>query len=138
MYAASRAATAALLRRPVLRRIPLWRALSAGTSPVDAAAAPAAAAPAVEPVAITGQGACGAWRAARAAGGGRTSRGPAASASCAAERHVFQAETKQLLDIVTHALYTDKHIFIRCVRGPPGACARPHPLLASALARAAS
>jgi TNF receptor-associated protein 1 len=29
------------------------------------------------------------------------------------EKHTFQAETKQLLNIVTHSLYTDKHIFVR-------------------------
>jgi phosphatidylserine/phosphatidylglycerophosphate/cardiolipin synthase-like enzyme len=33
----------------------------------------------------------------------------------AAEKHTFQAETKQLLNIVANALYTDKHVFIRCV-----------------------
>jgi hypothetical protein len=27
--------------------------------------------------------------------------------------HTFQAETKQLLNIVTNSLYTDKHVFIR-------------------------
>lgn len=31
----------------------------------------------------------------------------------APEKHVFQAETRQLLDIVIHSLYTDKEIFIR-------------------------
>jgi len=30
-------------------------------------------------------------------------------------RHTFQAETKQLLNIVTNSLYTDKHVFIRLV-----------------------
>lgn len=30
-----------------------------------------------------------------------------------AERHEFQAEVKQVLDIVVHSLYTDKEIFIR-------------------------
>ncbi|MBK8475730.1 MAG: molecular chaperone HtpG [Opitutaceae bacterium] len=30
-----------------------------------------------------------------------------------AEKHVFQAEVKQLLDIVIHSLYTDREIFIR-------------------------
>lgn len=29
------------------------------------------------------------------------------------EAHKFQAETKQLLDIVTNSLYTDKDVFIR-------------------------
>ncbi|CDJ35010.1 heat shock protein 90, putative [Eimeria mitis] len=29
------------------------------------------------------------------------------------ERHVFQAETQKLLQIVTHSLYTDKEVFIR-------------------------
>jgi TNF receptor-associated protein 1 len=29
------------------------------------------------------------------------------------ERHTFQAETKQLLNIVANSLYTDKHVFIR-------------------------
>lgn len=33
--------------------------------------------------------------------------------SAAAESHSFQAETRQLLDIVAHALYTDRHIFVR-------------------------
>ncbi|KAL7689668.1 putative Heat shock protein Hsp90 family [Plasmopara halstedii] len=31
----------------------------------------------------------------------------------AAQRHEFQAETRQLLDIVTHSIYTDKEVFIR-------------------------
>eukprot|EP01138_Halocafeteria_seosinensis_P014065 gb/GECG01014362.1/.p1 GENE.gb/GECG01014362.1/~~gb/GECG01014362.1/.p1 ORF type:complete len:847 (+),score=134.88 gb/GECG01014362.1/:1-2541(+) len=30
-----------------------------------------------------------------------------------AEKHSFQAETKELLSIVTNALYTDRHVFIR-------------------------
>ncbi len=29
------------------------------------------------------------------------------------EKHAFQAEIAQLLDIVVHSLYTDKEIFIR-------------------------
>ena len=29
------------------------------------------------------------------------------------EKHEFQAEVKQLLDIVIHSLYTDKEIFVR-------------------------
>src|SRR6186997_1639277 len=29
------------------------------------------------------------------------------------EKHAFQAEIGQLLDIVTHSLYTDKEIFVR-------------------------
>src|SRR5882757_3778688 len=29
------------------------------------------------------------------------------------EKHAFQAEIAQLLDIVTHSLYTDKEIFVR-------------------------
>ena len=33
----------------------------------------------------------------------------------AASHHTFQAETKQLLNIVANSLYTDKHVFIRCV-----------------------
>lgn len=28
-------------------------------------------------------------------------------------RHEFQAETRQLLDIVTHSIYTDKEVFVR-------------------------
>src|SRR6476646_7817168 len=32
---------------------------------------------------------------------------------CAAEKHHFQAEIQQLLDIVIHSLYTDKEIFVR-------------------------
>ena len=31
----------------------------------------------------------------------------------APERHEFQAEVKQVLDIVVHSLYTDKEIFVR-------------------------
>lgn len=31
----------------------------------------------------------------------------------AATTHSFQAETKQLLNIVANSLYTDKHVFIR-------------------------
>ena len=44
---------------------------------------------------------------------------PAAAAEVVAEaqasQHTFQAETKQLLNIVANSLYTDKHVFIRCV-----------------------
>jgi hypothetical protein len=29
------------------------------------------------------------------------------------EFHEFQAETRQLLDIVTHSIYTDKEVFLR-------------------------
>ena len=29
------------------------------------------------------------------------------------EKHEFQAEVKQLLDIVIHSLYTNKEIFVR-------------------------
>jgi TNF receptor-associated protein 1 len=29
------------------------------------------------------------------------------------EQHEFQAETRQLLDIVTHSIYTDKEVFLR-------------------------
>ena len=29
------------------------------------------------------------------------------------EKHVFQAEIQQLLDLVVHSLYTDKDIFLR-------------------------
>ncbi len=32
---------------------------------------------------------------------------------CADEKHAFQAETRQLLNIVANSLYTDKHVFIR-------------------------
>jgi len=38
---------------------------------------------------------------------------PPPAPSSPAERHSFQAETKQLLHIVANALYTDKHVFIR-------------------------
>ena len=31
----------------------------------------------------------------------------------AGETFTFQAETRQLLDIVAHSLYTDKHVFVR-------------------------
>ena len=31
----------------------------------------------------------------------------------APEKHEFQAEVKQLLDIVIHSLYTNKEIFVR-------------------------
>eukprot|EP00164_Ancoracysta_twista_P003080 GFYU01004111.1.p1 GENE.GFYU01004111.1~~GFYU01004111.1.p1 ORF type:complete len:700 (+),score=253.42 GFYU01004111.1:79-2178(+) len=36
-----------------------------------------------------------------------------AHATGAAEKHSFQAETRELLDIVAHSLYTDKDVFIR-------------------------
>jgi molecular chaperone HtpG len=29
------------------------------------------------------------------------------------EKHAFQAEIAQLLDLVVHSLYTDKEIFVR-------------------------
>ncbi|KAG5183446.1 HSP90 domain-containing protein [Tribonema minus] len=35
------------------------------------------------------------------------------SAPKTGERHEFQAETRQLLDIVTHSIYTDKEVFLR-------------------------
>ncbi|KAJ0396936.1 hypothetical protein ATCC90586_003258 [Pythium insidiosum] len=35
------------------------------------------------------------------------------STDAKADRHEFQAETRQLLDIVTHSIYTDKEVFIR-------------------------
>jgi len=35
------------------------------------------------------------------------------STRCAAVRREFQAETRQLLDIVTHSIYTDKEVFVR-------------------------
>ena len=45
-----------------------------------------------------------------------SSSSPSSAAAAAPERHSFQAETKQLLHIVANALYTDKHVFLRCVR----------------------
>ena len=30
-----------------------------------------------------------------------------------AEKHTFQAEIQQLLDIVIHSLYTDREVFVR-------------------------
>jgi len=35
------------------------------------------------------------------------------SFSAVPERHEFQAETRKLLDIVTHSIYTDKEVFLR-------------------------
>ena len=35
------------------------------------------------------------------------------SAQPEGEMHDFQAETRQLLDIVTNSLYTDKEVFLR-------------------------
>ncbi|KAF0697722.1 Aste57867_11608 [Aphanomyces stellatus] len=35
------------------------------------------------------------------------------TADAPADRHEFQAETRQLLDIVTHSIYTDKEVFVR-------------------------
>ena len=35
------------------------------------------------------------------------------SSTPGATEHTFQAETKQLLDIVTNSLYTDKEVFLR-------------------------
>ena len=60
----------------------------------------------------------------RAARDAATTAAPPASServAGAATKHTFQAETKQLLNIVANSLYTDKHVFIRCVRetGPP-------------------
>ena len=62
-------------------------------------------------------------RNAAASGGAVDNGGSADSATAAAteravgspERLTFQAETKQLLNIVANSLYTDKHVFIRCV-----------------------
>jgi hypothetical protein len=34
------------------------------------------------------------------------------------ETHEFQAEIKQLLDIVVHSLYTEKEIFVRELGSP--------------------
>ncbi len=41
--------------------------------------------------------------------------GVGVGAGAGAEKFSFQAETKQLLNIVANSLYTDKHVFIRCV-----------------------
>ena len=55
-------------------------------------------------------------RAAREAAGGAAPPPPAAErVTGAGQKHTFQAETKQLLNIVANSLYTDKHVFIRCV-----------------------
>lgn len=35
------------------------------------------------------------------------------SSSGSGESHEFQAETRQLLDIVIHSVYTDKEVFLR-------------------------
>jgi HSP90 family molecular chaperone len=35
------------------------------------------------------------------------------NSASAGEKHQFQTETKQLLDIVANALYTDRHVFVR-------------------------
>ena len=44
-----------------------------------------------------------------------TSSGVRMSSSEASKHeHAFQAETKQLLDIVTHSLYTDKEVVFFC------------------------
>jgi HSP90 family molecular chaperone len=32
---------------------------------------------------------------------------------CKRQRHEFQAETRQLLDIVTHSIYSEKEVFLR-------------------------
>jgi HSP90 family molecular chaperone len=54
---------------------------------------------------------------AASAQGGATSAEPASAGAeartHAAERHAFQTETKQLLNIVANSLYTDKHVFVR-------------------------
>ena len=36
------------------------------------------------------------------------------------EKHPFQAEIRQLLEIVIHSLYTDKEIFVRELISNPG------------------
>ena len=42
------------------------------------------------------------------------SQAPApAESTGSAERHEFQAEVKQLLDLMVHSLYSDKDIFLR-------------------------
>ena len=42
-----------------------------------------------------------------------------------AEKHAFQAEIGQLLEIVTHSLYTDKEIFVReLISNAADACER--------------
>ena len=38
---------------------------------------------------------------------------PTKEAGAAEEKHEFQAETKELLDIVTNSIYTDKEVFLR-------------------------
>ncbi|KAA0159063.1 hypothetical protein FNF28_06000 [Cafeteria roenbergensis] len=48
-----------------------------------------------------------------AAAASSATKEPLASETGPAENHVFQTETRQLLDIVAHALYTDRHIFVR-------------------------
>ena len=41
------------------------------------------------------------------------SQAPAPESAGSAERHEFQAEVKQLLDLMVHSLYSDKDIFLR-------------------------
>lgn len=43
------------------------------------------------------------------------STGPASATASglSGEQHEFQAETRQLLDIVIHSVYTDKEVFLR-------------------------
>ena len=38
---------------------------------------------------------------------------PAPMSETTSEKHVFQAEIQQLLDLVVHSLYTDREIFLR-------------------------
>jgi len=41
------------------------------------------------------------------------------------EKHVFQAEIQQLLDIVIHSLYTDREVFVReLISNAADACER--------------
>src|SRR6476620_886116 len=43
------------------------------------------------------------------------------------EKHAFQAEIGQLLEIVTHSLYTDKEIFVReLISNAAHACEKQH------------
>jgi hypothetical protein len=66
---------------------------------------------------------------ASASGGAATASPPSSSerVAGAATKHTFQAETKQLLNIVANSLYTDKHVFIRCVARPPSRPRCPPP-----------
>eukprot|EP00937_MAST-01D_sp_MAST-1D-sp2_P005985 g5985.t1 len=104
---------AAISAAPAHRR---WLCSAGEKKDDDAAGSAGAAAPEVE-VLLDGLGGEAGGDAASAASDNAGGPEPLSAGNvvdgAASETHGFQAETRQLLDIVTNSLYTDKEVFVR-------------------------